>query len=307
MSDFLRILEEAQQLYKSGKNITETLRETKNLEDNNAKIIELAYELQAGTYISYAKENQEAYRSYCSQLSKVIDQHIKTGDFMFDVGTGELTTLTEVLQTLNIKPKQTLASDISWSRLKLGRDYANEKLDSDLARSIKVFSSEMSQLPILDKSIDLTISSHALEPNRAKLREILSELSRVTSRIMILFEPSYENNTEEGKAIMDKHGYIRGMKEAIRDTGASLIDYFPIPSLNLLNPTWCHVIKPAGTSPKKGFNLPSLFSVPGTNRPLIMGRESLYSTELSISFPILQEIPILRLDKAILTLRGMQQ
>jgi hypothetical protein len=71
------------------------------------------------------------------------------------------------------------------------------------------FVADISETPLLDKSVNVTISSHALEPNRSKLPELLLEIFRVTKDKIILFEPFYEFNTDEGEQRMHGLGYIK--------------------------------------------------------------------------------------------------
>ena len=44
------------------------------------------------------------------------------------------------------------------------------------------------------------------------LEALLRELFRVTKKKLVLFEPSYELNSEEGKVRMDRLGYIKDIE-----------------------------------------------------------------------------------------------
>jgi serine/threonine protein kinase len=63
-----------------------------------------------------------------------------------------------------------------------------------------------------------------LEPNGGKLKELLMELFRVTADKLILFEPCYEINTQEGKDRMDKLGYIKNIEGVVGELGGKVID-----------------------------------------------------------------------------------
>ncbi len=113
---------------------------------------------------------------------------------------------------------------------------------------IKPFVADINEIPLLDKSINITTSSHALEPNGGKLKELLKELFRVTADKLVLFEPCYKINTQEGKNRMDNLGYIKNIEEIVSDLGGKMIDKVAIKNIsNPLNPTACFIITP----PKK--------------------------------------------------------
>ena len=87
------------------------------------------------------------------------------------------------------------------SRILKGMDFAKQYMGNQYAK-LHTFVADIKRIPLLNKSINITISSHALEPNGLNLREIMIELFRVTTDKLILFEPCYEINTNEGKIRM---------------------------------------------------------------------------------------------------------
>lgn len=56
----------AKKAYVNGENIMKTLRRQKKLNNNTSKIIEIAYDLQAGSYIRYAIKNHKSENLYTS-------------------------------------------------------------------------------------------------------------------------------------------------------------------------------------------------------------------------------------------------
>ena len=289
--------------YKNGKNVTETLRLQKGLDINTSEIIEIAYDLQAGTYIELANGNAELELNYSSELSGIIQSYMTSNDTLLDVGTGEITTLSSVARQLKTKPLHIYAFDISWSRLFKGIGYANEHM-GDYINRFTPFVADMIEIPLLDKSINITISCHALEPNGGRLLQLLSELFRITRDTLLLFEPCYELNTDEGKKRMDSLGYIKGMDEAVNKLGGKLIDRIPIKNVvNPLTPTTCFVVKPPLSDPhREPFNAyhSDVFSVPGSNHALKKIDNFYFSNETGLCFPIIKDIPILKPSAAIL-------
>jgi ubiquinone/menaquinone biosynthesis C-methylase UbiE len=293
----------AKRAFAQGQNVIDTLRAQKNISVNTTEIIELAYDLQAGTYIKYVQDNQNQAALYTSELAKILDAYISPADSVLDIGTGELTTLSLVLQRLKKKPKVIYAFDISWSRIFKGVEFAKQKLDLDY-KILRPFVADIREVPLLDKSINITTSSHALEPNGKILKELLRELFRVTIDKLVLFEPYYEINTEEGKKLMDLRGYIKNLDKVVVELGGKLIEKVIIKNIsNPLNPTACFVIEPprlVNLFPIQTKTEDNIFSVPGTNFPLKFVDNFYYSREVGICYPILKDIPILKSNSAIL-------
>jgi ubiquinone/menaquinone biosynthesis C-methylase UbiE len=298
-------LTEAKKAYQSGENITKILREQKNVKWNTPEIIELAYDLQAGSYIEHFLANQDAVLSLVSEAAMHLAPFINSESTLLDVGTGELRTLSLLLRNLEKKPSKTYAFDLSWSRLHVGMKFAEEILEKSFQDLIP-FVADMREIPLISKSIDVVTSFHALEPNGSNLDEILEELFRIARKTIILFEPSYEKNSSEGKERMKNLGYISGLPEAVERLGGEILSETKLSkALNPLNPTCCYVILPpeidelnCNTDYIKSRN--RLFSVPKTSIPLRIEQNFLYSDEVGYCFPIIKNLPILKNSVAIL-------
>ena len=291
---------EAKAAYAEGKDITELLRTQKKININTPEIIEIAYDLQAGTYIEQVTKHPEKASLYTTELAQILDKHINSKDALLDIGTGEFTTLSYLISALNKKPKDIYAFDISWSRIYKGIVFAKNKM-GDEYRRLKPFVADISEIPLLDKSINVTTSSHALEPNGGKLKALLMELFRVTVDKLVLFEPCYEINSKEGKDRMDKLGYIKNVEGVVSELGGKLVDKIAIKHVyNPLNPTACFVITPPTTGAQLTKKRNNTFSVPGTNMPLKKIGDFYYSTETGLCYPILKGIPVLRSNCSIL-------
>lgn len=293
---------EAKKAYKDGKNITELLRLQKNIDANNSEIIETAYDLQAGSYIEQVLNNPIQASAYAAELAAILDSHLTENDTLLDVGTGELTTLSQVLCRLQNKPNKVFAFDISWSRIYKGMAYAKEVIG--VRENLIPFVADINEIPLLDKSINVTTSSHALEPNGGRLKELLSELFRITIDKLVLFEPCFEINSQEGKERMERLGYIKNIDGVIEELGGVLIEKIVIKNAsNPLNPTACFVIAPPSQKEKfrnKVGGNEFFFSVPGANIPLEKFEGYYFSKKVGLCYPILKSIPILKSSAAIL-------
>jgi len=175
--------------------------------------------------------------------------------------------------------------------------------------TLTAFVAEIAEIPLRDKSVDVTTSNHSLEPNGRQLRQLLSELFRVTIEKVILFEPCYEINSEEGKKRMLEMGYVTNVDGIAEELGGKVVEKIPIKNVsNPLNPTVCYVITPPSKSSLDAGrnnaveqkNDTDVFSVPGTNFRLDFQDGFYFSSEVGVCFPVLRGIPILRSSASIL-------
>ena len=293
---FIDVLE-AKSIYQKGENVTNYLRKKFGSEDNTSEIIEIAYDLQAGSYVRNVKSNFDKADSYANELSNILSDNLERGDSLLDVGTGEITTLTLVLNKLKTELSDVVALDISWSRLSVGMQFHKEHRRRKFP--LKVFVADIKAIPLHEKCVDVVTSSHALEPNGRNLETLLIELFRVTKKKLVLFEPSYELNSEEGKVRMDKLGYIKDIEGTVSRLGGRVIDVVPIRhTSNPLNPTACYIIEP---SKHIGKHLDVVtFCVPGTNFELKLDGQHFFSQDTGLVFPVLDEIAVLKTSSAIL-------
>lgn len=293
---FIDVLE-VKSLYQKGGNVTQYLRTKYGSEGNTSEIIEIAYDLQAGSYIEGVKSNRAKAESYAAELSGILNEHLERGDSLLDVGTGEITTLTLVLNEVDIELSDIVALDISWSRLSVGMKFHRENRKTKLP--LKTFVADIKEIPLHEKCIDVATSSHALEPNGEDLETLLLELFRVTKKKLVLFEPSYELNSEEGKVRMDRLGYVKGIEDMVSKLGGKVVDVVPIKNTaNPMNPTACFIVEPPSQNVK---HLEAVtFCVPGTNFKLEADGQHLFSKDTGFVFPIIDEIAVLRNTSAIL-------
>jgi ubiquinone/menaquinone biosynthesis C-methylase UbiE len=299
---YLDILE-AKKAYQEGRNITELLRKQKDISFNDSEIIETAYDLQAGSYIQDYIRRPEQPTLYAEELASILDEYIEPEDSLLDIGTGELTTLSLVVNNLTQIPSAIYAFDISWSRLYKGMQFA-EGMMGDRFTLLNLFVADIGGVPLMDKSISITTSSHALEPNGKNLINLMTELFRITIKRLVLFEPCYEINSEEGKKRMDSLGYIKDVEGVVKSLGGEVESKNIIKNGdNGLNPTVCFVIKPPADFNLGNKMIPqqrAVFSIPGTNIPLKRVDGCYFSELTGLCYPILKNIPILKSGAAIL-------
>lgn len=292
----------ARAVFAKGGNVTQFLKNAAGCSHNSAEIIEIAYDLQAGSYINRVSRNIDREQQYADELASLIAPFLSSGKTLLDVGAGELTTLAQLMTNTSIQPTAVYAFDISWSRLHHGRSFCHETL-GEKASVIHPFVANIRDIPLPGNSIDVVTSNHALEPNGGNLSPLLNELFRVCREYLVLFEPSYELNSAQGKARMDKLGYIKDIEGTVRHLGGVLQDVIPHSNVwNPLNPTTCYIIEPPENDADTNLDEKAHvgFTAPGTDYYLHQQDGFWVSRDAGLAFPVLQDIPILKSGNAIL-------
>tara|TARA_B110000259_G_C14018835_1_gene402317 strand:+ start:513 stop:1421 length:909 start_codon:yes stop_codon:yes gene_type:complete len=290
---------EAKKIYKKKQNVTEHLRKQYNVKNNSSEIIEIAYDLQAGSYIENTIKNRTNQEKTSALIASELNKFLLPRSTLLDIGSGELTNLTLILNNLN-KIRKVFAFDISWSRIfkgvKFFKDNSKHKINL-----LYPFVADIKSIPLASNSIDVITSCHALEPNGRNLNLLLKELFRVAKDKLVLFEPSYELNSKEGKRRMEKYGYVKGIEKEVIKLGGIVknIKLIGDPA-NSLNPTACYVIS-VNKKKKYGHKKSPKFTIPGSDFELKRSDNFMISKDTGLSFPILKKIPILKSELAILS------
>jgi len=279
-------------LFDNGGNVMEYLRKNSDEKKNSIEAIKISYDLQAGTYIQSYKNNLEFNRLYTSAIASIIES-LGTHDSILEAGVGEATTLANVVEKLSAKPKRSCCFDISWSRIKFARKFAESKgMNSDW-----LFIGDLFRVPLADNSVDIVYTSHSIEPNGGREEEALRELYRISSRYLVPLEPAYELASDEAKARMEHHGYVRGLKQTAEKLGYKIVEYRLFDHIiNPLNPTGLLIIEKDASLPATE----TTFSCPITGGTLNKEKDCFYAAESLLAYPIIGEIPCLLPENAII-------
>lgn len=287
--------------YARGGNVTEYLRSALAEKGNADTIIEIAYDLQAGSYVDFFEKNPGIAMPYIEEISHILKPCLSGASSVLDVGTGECTTLASVAARCFTEIKYILGCDISWSRVYTGLNFAGRQLPEDTVRKLSLFVGNIFALPLRNKSIDVVWTSHALEPNGGRERQVLREIFRVARKKICLFEPFYEENSAEGQQRMERLGYIRGLPDAIRDLGGVLDDCIRIRHpTNPLNPTYAFVITPPDTEADAAAPEGEFWACPATRHELSLSDGFMFCQRSGLAYPVIRGIPVLREESAIL-------
>lgn len=292
------------QAYASGGNAMEWCREhlrtTRggNSDGNDILATLVAYDLQAGSYVSRARSNTEQNLRWCRQVAAILGDVLSADDSLLEIGVGEATTLAGVLKECAGKPGQVLGFDVSWSRVNEGRKWLTENgCVADL------FCADLLNIPLADGAVDVVYSSHSLEPNRGNEEQALRECLRVARKAVVLIEPIYELASVDARARMRKHGYIEGLRETAERLGATVTAYGLLAfSPNPLNPSGVlglGKVNSIMTDNSAQRSRKEIWRCPVTSLKLETGRDYYYAPQAGLAYPVLRGIPMLRAEHAI--------
>ena len=119
----------------------------------------------------------------------------------------------------------------------------------------------------------------------------------------MLFEPDYDETTEDNRKRMESLGYIKGLKKVIQELNYDMVFNGKFKnSLNEKNPTAVFIIKKNEMQDDLSSHKKDFFACPIDKSKLIKDeKENLYfSTESLVVYPIIKGIPCLRKENAIL-------
>jgi uncharacterized protein YbaR (Trm112 family) len=298
-------IKELQMKYYQGVNISEYLRE-KYGAINVPEIIEIAYDLQSGNYTGKIKNAEyEQFREICCiSFAEIIETFIPNYNSILEAGVGEAHHLAGVIKHLK-NPVTSYGFDISWSRIMFAKAWLLKRN----CENFTLFTGDLLNIPCLDNSVDIVYTNHAIEPNGGNEEPILRELYRVAGRYLFLLEPSYELAGGEARERMEKHGYIKNLYDTAKRLGYKIVEYklypFPIAPLTPLNPTAIMVIEKSGEfQEEKGQE--SIFACPQFKTPLQKRNNAYFSADAMRIFPIIEDIPCLRIENSIIASKYLE-
>ena len=159
-------IKKIKEMYSKNKNIIKYLNKTS--QKNSLESILYSYDLQSGSYTKKVKNSKQMEKNY-EGLGKliseiIVDNNIKS---VLEAGVGEGNTLLNVINQTNSKKIKFFGCDISTSRLL----YAQKIL-----KNTKIFTSDIADIALPDNSMDVVYTSHAIEPNYGREKNIINEL-----------------------------------------------------------------------------------------------------------------------------------
>ncbi|MFY0642733.1 MAG: methyltransferase domain-containing protein [Bermanella sp.] len=278
--------------YNSGDNITSLLRDEFKEKSNTQDIIEISYDMQTGSYSEAMQKKEIALAKglYTKEICNIIKSLDLKPNTILEAGVGEATTLGGVIK--NLKDTDFFGFDLSWSRIA----YARKWLSSMNINNVTLCLGDLFDIPFQNNSIDIVYTSHSIEPNGGNEEAIIKELYRVARDYLILLEPAYELSNNEIKKRMDQHGYCKNISNISKELGYNVVKHELFPhSANPMNPTAITIIK----KEYKGSMPSSILACPKFKTPLEKINGALYSHEGLSVYPIIDNIPCLKIKHSI--------
>jgi uncharacterized protein YbaR (Trm112 family) len=291
-------LQRIKELYEKNINIIKYLKQLEKREQNSTEDIMISYDFQAGSYI----EGYRHKKAMVDEIGKRIANTIsKLGSFgsLLEAGIGDGTMLGVMVPQLERRPERIYGFDISWSRVKYGRKFLAE-------RGLEVtslFTGNLMCAPIKTSSIDIVITCHAIEPNGGREEEALRELYRICNKYLVLVEPAYELADEAARSRMREHGYVTNLYATAKQLGYRVLDYGLLGiSMNPMNPSGIMIIEKNDNGER---NEP--LCCPLTKTDLIRRDGAFFSRESLLAYPILDGIPCLLPENAIIATKFLDE
>jgi len=286
-------IKKIRELYSKNRNISHYLRNKKKESNNSIETILYSYDLQGGN--DYLRRNDSLIKTNNQKMANVISKTVsELGAMSFlEAGTGEGLIL-GLLDPNKIRNKpKILGFDLSLSRLLFAQKYLAEKKKNNSG----LFSANMTNIPLPDNSIDIVCTVMSMEPNHGRERQILSELFRITRRYLMLIEPTFELGSKRTKKHIIQHGYVRDLPRHIAKLGYKIIVH---EYLGFSHPNNENALIVAEKNKKLPCTRNIEFVSPISNRPLKKYGNYLYCKDDGYVFPIINEIPCLVKENAIL-------
>lgn len=273
-------------IYSKNINIIKFLRANSKLKEKD--IIKISYDLQAGSYIKIYN-----YRKSKEILDPLINE-INNNKFhsLLDFGCGDLTTLYTILKNIDCKKKVFYAYDFSFTRIWAGKKFLKKK---NITIDLTCFSNNSYKIPLPNNSIDIIITSHAIEPNKNNASKVLSEIFRVAKKKIIMLEPNnnlfHLYNDSIKKKLQKRfkyHNYVFNLENKIKKLTNNYKIIYKQKHFNELNPASIFVINKDEKQSSK-----ILFNNPNNDNDILEKNNNFYFSKISGEiFPIIDNIVV---------------
>jgi hypothetical protein len=289
MKNKIKFYQTAVEVYKKGENIAQALLKAGA---NKSDIIEIAYELQSGSYTSaFYKSEFGAIRN--KALHVIIEKYCRLDEVssvgVFGVG--------EAVNWIGFNGciDNFYGVELSYSRLKYA-DNNLSKLKGIGHRTL--IKGDASEVIFNDNSFDLSITLHSIEPNgNEQGTQMLHNVVNSSSKYVLLFEPDYLTAPESMKVRMKSHDYVCNISEELEKIDSiRIVDKFNLDIQgNSDNLTTCWMIEKID----KNNSLKVKTICPFSYDELIDYENTKYSKMSGLAYPIINNFVFLNKNDAI--------
>lgn len=279
----------AKEAYARNENIIQKLT---SLGVDKSVCIEIAYEIQAGSYTSLFYSSE-----FGSKRNKVLHNVIRRYSDLDDVANIGVFGVGEAVNWIGFDGavKSFCGVELSYSRLRHARSNLAQLTGIQKSTLIKGDAAEVIFNP---NSFDLTMTLHSIEPNgNVQGAEMLKNVINYSSKYIILFEPDYSTAPAPMKARMEANGYVCNIQDVIdSESSVSVVDKFVLDiQENNDNLTTCWILKKIIFEDSRDDKL----VCPYSNNTLVDFEGSKYSSDSGLLYPVIDDILFINKQDAI--------
>jgi hypothetical protein len=289
MNDKVKYYQVAVEVYKKGGNIVQALLKAGA---NKSDSIEIAYELQAGSYTS------NFYKSEFGTIrNKVLHTIIKKYCSLSEVSSVGVFGVGEAVNWIGFDGyiDDFYGIELSYSRL-MCADNNLSKLEGVGAYTL--IKGDASETIFNENSFDISITLHSIEPNgNEQGAKMLQNVVNSSSKYILLFEPDYLTAPESMKKRMEANDYVCNISDELKKIESiKIIDKFNLDvHANSDNITTCWVIEKINKNNSKKKKMICPFS----HDELTDYANIKYSQASGLAYPVINNFVFLNKDDAI--------
>lgn len=299
MSDKNYKYSQVKELCSTNENIIDRLSDGRKLLTTSVDEM-ISYDIRAGVDSEEFEKNPEFTISVSNKIAEYINSLGLTDFSVMECGCGEGTKIINLLNVLEHGVSWAFGIDISWSRIKYAIN--NYKKFGEKKELCHFCVADMFSLPFEDESIDIVYTMQGIYAMGGSEKRVVKELLRVASQYLILIEPSYELASEDARSRMVRLNYVKGLKYVVEELGYKILKFEPFGvDSNPKNPAAVIIVEKNFNKSRKKNSADVQLCDPITHDRLELVKNVYFSIGSKLSYPVIDGIPCLTPDNAIVT------
>jgi len=290
MNNLIKFYKIASKAFHENQNIVQKLLD---IGANKSESIELAYELQAGSYTRDLLQNFETENFRNKKLQEIIIKYsnLKDVNSVCVFGIGEAVNWVGFEGVID----EFYGIELSYSRLHFAKQ---NLLAINGVKSFNLIKGDAAESLFKDNSFDLCISLHSIEPNGDKQGALMiNNIVNSSSKYVLLFEPDYRTAHEEMKTRMKHNSYTCNISDVLEKLDSiNIVDKFIIePGDEKKNLTTCWIVE----KKHKKISEKEKFKCPHSGGKLTDYTDMMYSSRAGVLYPKVNYITFLNKKDAV--------